>query len=77
MTTEKIKGQHATIMPRSMLSSDFANLAEESKRMIDLGADWLHLDVMVGFTRWPIDLVKQDGHVSIPPMVCSGRKLCP
>ena len=33
---------------RSMLSSDFARLAEESQRMIDLGADWLHLDVMVG-----------------------------
>ncbi len=32
----------------SMLSSDFANLAGEAKRMLDCGADWLHMDVMVG-----------------------------
>ncbi|KAF8104100.1 hypothetical protein N665_0179s0009 [Sinapis alba] len=31
----------------SMLSSDFANLAAEAKRMIDLGADWLHMDIMI------------------------------
>lgn len=36
----------AVICP-SMLSSDFANLASEAKRMIDNGADWLHMDVMV------------------------------
>lgn len=39
-------------MPRSliapsMLSSDFARLAEEAQRMVDAGADWLHMDVMV------------------------------
>ncbi|KAI9297417.1 ribulose-phosphate 3-epimerase [Neoconidiobolus thromboides FSU 785] len=32
----------------SMLSSDFAMLAEEAKRMVDLGADYLHMDVMDG-----------------------------
>ncbi|KND00848.1 ribulose-phosphate 3-epimerase [Spizellomyces punctatus DAOM BR117] len=32
----------------SMLSSDFAQLAAEAKRMIDYGADYLHMDVMDG-----------------------------
>lgn len=31
----------------SMLSSDFANLASEAKFMLESGADWLHMDVMV------------------------------
>ncbi|KAL9331232.1 hypothetical protein ACSQ67_000842 [Phaseolus vulgaris] len=30
----------------SMLSSDFANLASEAHRMLDFGADWLHMDIM-------------------------------
>uniref|UniRef100_A0A803LSF7 ribulose-phosphate 3-epimerase n=1 Tax=Chenopodium quinoa TaxID=63459 RepID=A0A803LSF7_CHEQI len=29
-----------------MLSSDFANLASEAQRMLDFGADWLHMDIM-------------------------------
>lgn len=43
---EKMVGVSPKIAP-SMLSSDFANLAAEAKRMIDLGANWLHMDIMV------------------------------
>ncbi|KAI8852255.1 Ribulose-phosphate 3-epimerase-like protein [Chytridium lagenaria] len=32
----------------SMLSSDFAFLAEEANKMITYGADYLHIDVMDG-----------------------------
>ncbi|KAF1858582.1 hypothetical protein Lal_00014337 [Lupinus albus] len=31
----------------SMLSSDFSNLASEAHRMINYGADWLHMDIML------------------------------
>lgn len=37
------------IIAPSMLSSDFANLASEAERMLNCGADWLHMDIMVIF----------------------------
>ncbi len=36
-----------TVIAPSLLSGDFAQLGLESNRMMEAGADWLHVDVMV------------------------------
>ncbi|MBA0705078.1 hypothetical protein Golax_017293 [Gossypium laxum] len=52
----------------SMLSSDFANLASEAKRMLDFGADWLHMDIMfTTLNRSRFLLVFVQGIFGLPP----------
>lgn len=46
MSSNSVAPLRAIISP-SILSGDFACLAKECEQLINAGADWLHVDVMV------------------------------
>jgi len=41
-----MKHSRPSLIAPSLLSCDLSCLNEEAQNMIDLGADWLHMDIM-------------------------------
>ena len=42
----QMKHSRPALIAPSLLSADLSRLNEEAQNMIDLGADWLHMDIM-------------------------------
>lgn len=47
----------------SLLNSDFSDLKHTTKKIIEAGADWLHMDVMVSSNIYKLKLMKNSGWV--------------
>ena len=45
-TAKRMKHSRPALIAPSLLSCDLSRLNEEAQNMLDLGADWLHMDIM-------------------------------